>query len=168
MTHPLVQQLRFARSEFQRALVGVPEEDAQRRLMPMNCISWIVGHMAWHEQRSWLTRLQGITLIPELNELVANRKPASTPPLTEMWAAWKTITNACDPYLDTFTTEMFQASYLLDGQPADYSTGSVVLRVTYHYWYHTGESMAIRQMLGHQKLPEFVGELHLQAPYQPH
>lgn len=168
MKHPLIQQLHFARSEFKRALGSVSEGDAQRRLLPMNSISWIVGHMAWHEQRSWLTRMQGIILVPELNELAASKKPASTPPLAEMWAAWQTVTNACDPFLVTFTTEMLQMPFRIDGQPVDYSIGTVVLRVIYHYWYHTGESMAIRQMLGHQNLPEFVGEIQLHAPYQPH
>jgi len=46
MTHPLVTQLRFARSEFVRCLETVPPEDALRRLLPMNCLSWIVGHLA--------------------------------------------------------------------------------------------------------------------------
>jgi hypothetical protein len=39
-------------------------------------------------------------------------------------------------------------------------------RVIYHYWYHTGENMAIRQMLGHTRLPEFVGNIDSQAPYR--
>jgi hypothetical protein len=30
-------------------------------------------------------------------------------------------------------------------------------RTTYHYWLHLGESQAVRQMLGHTKLPDFVG-----------
>ena len=46
MTHPLITQLRFARSEFVRCLEGVSQEDAVKRLLPMNCISWIVGHLA--------------------------------------------------------------------------------------------------------------------------
>ena len=46
MTHPLVTQLRFARSEFVRCLEGVSDEDARHRIMPMNCISWMVGHLA--------------------------------------------------------------------------------------------------------------------------
>ena len=45
MTHPLVTQLRFARSEFVRCLEGVSDEDARSRIMPMNCISWMVGHL---------------------------------------------------------------------------------------------------------------------------
>src|SRR5579875_1056397 len=37
----------------------------------------------------------------------------------------------------------------------------------YHYWYHTGENAAIRQMLGHINLPEFVGDIDGEAPYCP-
>jgi hypothetical protein len=54
MPHPLVLQLRFSRHEFQRALAGLSDEDARRRVMPMNCISWNIGHLAWQEQRYWL------------------------------------------------------------------------------------------------------------------
>ncbi|HEX9738948.1 MAG TPA: hypothetical protein VGA91_06925 [Candidatus Limnocylindria bacterium] len=46
MTHPLVEQLRFARSEWRRALRGIPEANGFRRFEPMNSIGWIVGHMA--------------------------------------------------------------------------------------------------------------------------
>jgi hypothetical protein len=46
MIQPLVTQLRFARSEFVRCLDGVSDEDAIKRLLPMNCISWIIGRLA--------------------------------------------------------------------------------------------------------------------------
>ena len=46
MPHPLVDQLRFARSEFLRGLEGLTKEDAARRVLPANCISWNVGHLA--------------------------------------------------------------------------------------------------------------------------
>ena len=167
MPHPLVMQLRFTRSEFQRALEGLTEEDARRRLEPMNCISWIIGHLAWQEQRYWLTRLQDQTPLPLLNELVGYGRPASTPPLDAMWSAWEAITAAADPYLDTLTTERLQAPMLVDGQPAVYTVGSLLQRVIYHYWYHTGENMAIRQQLGHTELPEFVGDIDTEAPYRP-
>jgi hypothetical protein len=36
----------------------------------------------------------------------------------------------------------------------------------YHYWYHLGEAHAIRQMLGHQDLPQFVGDMSA-AVYRP-
>lgn len=82
----------------------------------MNCISWNIGHMAWQEQRYWLTRLQGQIPLPGLNELVGYGQPACTPPLVD-------------------------------------------------YWYHTGENEAIRQMLGHTDLPEFVGNIDDEAPF---
>jgi hypothetical protein len=56
--HLLVTQLRLARSEFVRCLEGVSEEDAIRRLMPMNCISWMVGHLANQEHRYWVVLAQ--------------------------------------------------------------------------------------------------------------
>src|SRR4051812_20536632 len=43
MTHPLVEQLRFARSEFRRGIEGVSDEEARRRFLPMNCLSWNIG-----------------------------------------------------------------------------------------------------------------------------
>jgi hypothetical protein len=36
----------------------------------------------------------------------------------------------------------------------------------YHYWFHTGEAHAIRQMLGHRDLPQFVGDMAA-AVYRP-
>jgi uncharacterized damage-inducible protein DinB len=168
MPHPLIIQLRFTRSEFQRALEGISDADASRRLLPMNCISWNIGHMAWQEQRYWLTRMQGQTPLPQLNELVGYGQPACTPPLSNMWEAWHTITQIVDPFLDTLTTEQLQEIRYSDGGQTDYTAGALLQRVIYHYWYHTGENMAIRQMLGHIDLAEFVGNIDDEAPYLPH
>lgn len=167
MPHPLVLQLRFTRSEFQRALDGLTDDDARRRIMPMNCISWNIGHLAWQEQRYCLWRSQGLIPLPHINELFAYGAPASTPPLDETWAAWHTITEAADLWLDTLTTEKLQQHVIIDDQPSDLIFGSLLQRLIYHYWYHTGENMAIRQMLGHVDLPEFVGNIDDEAPYQP-
>ena len=164
--HPLVTQLRFARGEFVRCLEGVSAEDAVRRLMPLNCISWIVGHMANQEQAYWLFVAQGRVVVPGLRELVGYGKPASTPPLQEMWDAWHTITQSADPFLDALTTERLLAFLEYKGKPVDESTGTLLRRCTYHYWYHTGEAHAIRDMLGHTGLPEFVGDMS-QAIYRP-
>jgi hypothetical protein len=167
MAHPLVDQLRFTRSEFVRALSGVTDEEARRRFLPMNCISWMIGHLAWQEQRYWLTRAAGTVLVPEINELAAYGAPASTPPLAEMWAAWRAITEAGDPFLDTLTTEMLTTFMMGTGQPDAETIGTRLRRTTYHYWYHTGESQAIRQMLGHTNLPEFVGDMNGLGDYRP-
>jgi uncharacterized damage-inducible protein DinB len=166
MAHPLVSQLRFTRREFQRALDGLTEQDAQRRIMPMNCISWNIGHLAWQEQRYWLFRAQGQVPLPALNDMFANGAPACTPSLEEAWAAWHTITRATDPWLDAITTATLQEDVVVNGTPLT-SFGSLLLRVIYHYWYHTGDNMAIRQALGHTGLPEFVGAIDDEAPYMP-
>ena len=100
MTHPMVSQLRFTRSEFMRGLEGLGEEDARRRLLPMNCISWNVGHLASQEQRFFLYGGQKQILLPKVDTDYAYGAPASTPPLDEMLAASKTITAAVDPWLD--------------------------------------------------------------------
>ena len=164
MLHPLILQLRFARSEFMRALAGVTETEAQQRFLPMNSISWTVGHLAWQEQRYWLTYSQQETPLPQLNELVGYGRPACTPPLAEMLTAWQTVTQTSDPFLDQITTAKLEEAIAL-GQWKTI-VGSLLLRVIYHYWYHTGEIMAIRQQLGHTNLPEFVGNIDDEAPYQ--
>jgi hypothetical protein len=167
MTHPLVDQLRFTRREWLRGLENIPEEDAKRHFGPMNCISWTVGHLAWHEQRYWLERAQGQVLIPVLNELFAYRAPMSTPALSEMLAAWHQVTQAVDPYLDTLTTALLQADLLHKGRSIGQTIGSGLHRINYHYWYHIGEIQAIRQMLAHPDLAEYVGDIDKEAPYRP-
>ncbi len=165
MAHFLVDQLRFARSEFVRCLEGVSAEDACRRLEPMNCISWIVGHLANQEHRYWVILGQGQDLAPGLNDLVGYGKPASTPPLNEMWDVWHTVTVAADRYLDTLTQGLLQTHFERQGKPVPESVGTMLLRNLYHYWYHLGEGHAIRQMLGHPDLPQFVGNMS-QAAYR--
>jgi hypothetical protein len=163
-----VLQLRFTRSEFKRALEGVTDEDARRRFMPMNCISWNIGHLAWQEQRYWLWRLQDRVLLPELNTLYCYGCPAHTPPLAEMWTAWNAVVTAADPFLDTLTTEyLLQARTFGTGDDTfRTSPGNLMQRVIYHYWYHIGENMAIRQNLGQAGLPDFVGDIDSEAPFR--
>ncbi len=167
MTHPLVTQLRFTRSELHRALDSVSDADARRRLEPMNCISWMIGHLANQEHYYWVQLAQGKTAVPGLNDLVGYGKPASTPPLADMWSAWHTVTQAADPYLDTLTPEVLQTHFEKNGKPVPESIGTMLQRVIYHYWYHIGEALAVRQLLGHSDLPEFVGDLGIKGPYRP-
>jgi len=167
MPHPLVSQLRFTRSEFKRALHGLNDQDARQRFMPMNCISWNVGHLAWQEQRYFWFYAQGQLPLPQVDKLFAYGAPASTPALDEVWAAWDAITQAADPWLDALTTEKLQQPVVRDGKPSPYLWGSLLQRMIYHYWYHTGENLAIRQMLGHTGLPQFVGDIDGEAPYRP-
>jgi DinB superfamily len=151
MTHPLVDQLRFARSEFRRALERLTDEDARRRFPPMNCISWNIGRL----------------LLPEIQENFRYGAAASNPAFDEMLDAWTTITKMSNRWLDEVTTETLLSEAHRDGKPTGAYFGSLMLRMTYHYWYHTGENMAIRQNLGHTGLSDFVGDIDGEAPYRP-
>lgn len=167
MTHPLIDQFRFTRREWLRGLEGVTEEDGARHFGQMNCISWIVGHLAWHEQRSFLMRPQNIILFPTLNEIFANGAAMSTPSLKEMLGVWQTVTAESEAYLDLQTTESLLTNLLLNGEPTRQTRGSALRRITYHYWFHLGEILAIRQMIGGKDLPEYVGDIEGEAPYRP-
>ena len=167
MPHPLVNQLRFTRSEFLRAVKGVNDDDGRKRILPMNCISWNIGHLAWQEQRYFLHFGQGKMLFPNINESFAYGAPASTPALEEVFAAWKSITKAADPWLNKLTSSKLQEHVISNGKQIDRIYGNLLQRVIYHYWYHIGENLAIRQQLGHSRLPQFVGAIDSKAPYQP-
>lgn len=167
MVQPLVEQVRFARSELRRALAGVTDEEARQRILPMNSISWMICHLAGHERRYWLQTAQGIAnTITELDDWGAYGKPASTPPLAGAWAAWEAATTAVDPFLDSLTHERMLEHLVIDGRRREESIGTMLMRVNLHYWFHIGEAMAIRQCLGHTNLPEFVGPLGEAAPYR--
>jgi hypothetical protein len=166
MPHPLVTQLRFTRTEFQRALEGLSEEDACKRLLPMNCISWNVGHLAWQEQRYFLTFAQDKVLLSRLQDEFRFGAPGSTPSLAEMQDAWQTITRAADEWLDTVTTEKLLEIYHHPSGQWSTTYGNLLQRVIYHYWYHTGENMAIRQSLQNKDLQDFVGNIDDEAPYR--
>lgn len=169
MAHPLVDQLRFARSEFWRGLEGFTEEDACRRVPPMNCSSWNVGHLAWQEQRYWLRYGAGRSPLPfpEIDAAFRSGGPASTPPLSEVRHAWEAVTAATDPWLDALDGRALLAPVVREGKPTDILFGLLLLRMTDHYWYHTGENAAIRRCLGHTGLPDFVGNIDAAAPYRP-
>jgi uncharacterized damage-inducible protein DinB len=167
MNHPLVDQLIFARSEFIRALQDLSEADAKKRILPMNCISWNVGHLAWQEQKYYLTYARGITLREDIQKELTKGAPASTPALKEMLEAWEAITREADYWLKDISNEILLQSVIVDGKTMEFTYGNVILRTIYHYWYHTGENCAIRQMLGHTDLPSFVGDIDGKAPYRP-
>lgn len=165
MTTALVDQLRFTRSEWQRGLAGVSDEDARRRIEPMNCLSWMIGHLAWHERLVWLERGQGRVVEPVL-DAVANGAPASTPSLAAMWDAWDRIVSVSDALLDALTPDGLLRPLPFDDRADRPTAGTELLHVIYHYWGHIGEASAVRQMLGHAGPPEFVGDIDRLAPFQ--
>ena len=164
--HPLVDQLWFTRREFLRGIKGVADDDAAVRLGPMNCIAWNVGHLAWQEQRYFLTIAQDRTPRPDIATGFAVGAPGSQPALVEVLAAWREITAAADEWLAGVTTADLLTGPTRKGKPPATSMGNRLQRTIYHYWYHLGENQAIRQQLGHARLPQFVGNIDDRAPYR--
>jgi hypothetical protein len=166
VTHPIVDQIRFARSEFIRGVHDLSEADATIRVGPANSISWTVGHLAWQEQRYWLQRLNGVSLIPELDSEYCYGCPPSAPTLATSLERWNRIVAATDPHLDAVTEETLGVDPVVNGEHIGATFGSMALRVIYHYWFHLGETQGIRQALGHTGLAEYVGDIDEQAPYR--
>ena len=150
MAHPLVDQLGFTRSEWQRGLRGLAERDGAKHYGQMNSIGWIVGHLTWQEQRYLLHRPQGIMPRPDIQAEFASGGPMSTPSLKAMLAAWRKMTRATEDFLDGLTTADLLVDLPLDGKRTGQTLGS-----------------AIRQMLGQRRLPQYVGNTEGQAPYRP-
>jgi len=167
MPHPLVDQLRFTRSEFMRGIRGVNDADARRRVEPMNSIGWNVGHLAWQEQQYFVTWPSGARPYPDIDREFVSGGPPSTPGLERVLEAWRAITAAADPWLDAMTSDELERHVVSGGRELQRRYGDLLQRVIYHYWYHTGENAAIRQALGHVKLPQFVGSIDTKAPYRP-
>lgn len=162
----LVDQLKFARNEWLRAFDGVNDADGARRFAPMNSLGWMMGHLAWHENLCWNVRGQGINPVPELHDVVAYGKPASTPALSEMLAAWHKVAAAAEPYLASINHDKALTFWERNGKPHKESVGTSVMHVVYHYFYHIGEGQAVRQMLNHPNRPEFINDMLGAAAYR--
>ena len=105
--------------------------------------------------------------MPGVAEQFAYGAPGTTPPLREVLAAWRAIAAEADPRLEALTTASLLDHPVSRGRPLAPTFGNLLQRTIYHYWFHTGENMAIRQQLGHGRLPEFVGDIDGEAPYRP-
>ena len=101
---------------------------------------------------------QDKNIAPGLNDLVGYGRPPSTPSWGEMWALWQRVTTSADHYLDSLPPGALSVMLQPGDRPAQ-GVGRLMLRNIYHYWFHLGEAHAIRQMLGHRDLPQFVGDL---------
>jgi hypothetical protein len=159
MTIALVTQRYFARRELIRFLDCVSQQDSIQRVEPINSISWIIGHLTAQDQHQ-LIELARIALPdPSIPELVGIGKPASAPPLDEVWTGWRGITNKADQFLETITSQMLTTDQEKNGAPGMESAGRFSLRNIYPDWFHIGEAQAIRQVLGHRHLQQNVGDL---------
>ena len=131
----------------------------------MNSISWMLGHMAWHERQVWFRRLRGLKVEPGLDAF-ATGQPASVPSLAVVQAAWDRIVAGADPFLDSLETADLEGLPVHDPRANPPIVGSQIQYVTYHYWSHIGEVSAVRQVLGHTGLAEYVGDFPSEAEYR--
>jgi hypothetical protein len=154
----IVNQLFFARYEFRKGFSGVTDEEGLKRLMPINSIAWMVGHLAWHEQFYWLKRAQNIVLIPELEKDASFRKPSGELFLCEMIVCWEEVTEKADGFLKLLSLPDLDSCMVVKDKKLNFNIGTMLSRMIYHYWYHNGEMQAVRQLIGHEDLPDFVSD----------
>jgi len=154
----IINQLKFARHEFRKGFTGVNDEDGKRRLNPVNSIAWMVGHLAWHEQYYWLKRAQDKLPFPALAESASFGKPAGELILSEMVSCWEAVIEKADDFLLTLDENGLEDCLVIKGKTLPFNIGTMLSRMIYHYWYHLGEMQAVRQLLGHVNLPDFVSD----------
>lgn len=153
--HSLVEMQHLTRAEFLRGLAGLSDRDARRRIEPMNCISWIIGHMACQEHAYFVAWPQGREAAIEYKTF-AYGSPASQPTFEETMALWRAASEAADALLHAADEESLKQLIIApDPRVERENLGTRITRNIFHYWSHIGEISAIRQILGHRP-PEFV------------
>lgn len=150
--HTLVQMYYLTRKEFERNLQGLTGEDARKRIDPMNCISWIIAHVAWQHHALFVDWPVGRQIDARYLPY-GYGAPPSEPPLEEVMGLWQDACTESDAYLQAATSESLQEkpSFSPEGE----SWGTLLVRCIFHTWCHLGEISSIRQILGH-KPPQFV------------
>lgn len=157
---PLVTQLEFTRQEFRRVMNGVNSDSGERVLPPFNSLSYIVAHMAVHEHTMWIVCGQEERLFPEIDQFRSGSE-ALVPSWNLVWEQWEQITLASSAFLHQLSTNDLYSclQHPTSDTPLQEVLGHTLLRVIFHYWFHLGEAHGIRQAMGHENLPEFVGKL---------
>ncbi|MFC1953790.1 DinB family protein [Chloroflexota bacterium] len=149
--HILAQMHHLARKELERGFQGLSDEDARKRIKPMNCISWIIGHLANQQHVFFIDWPQGKKSDARFHEFGFG-SPASEPPLGQILGLWQSSCEEVDVWLNTATEESLQASF---PSPNGENGGTLLVRDIFHIWFHTGEIISIRQILGHEP-PQYV------------
>ena len=156
--HTLAQMLELSRQEFDRNLAGLTDEDARKRIEPMNCISWIVAHVANQHHTIFVDWPAGRRTDARYQPF-GYQAPASQPPLDEALALWRDACQESDAWLQTADEAALAQVTPFFGE----NMGSLLVRCIYHTWHHAGEINAIRQLLGH-RAAEFVDMHDWQYP----
>lgn len=151
--HTLVQMYYLTQKEFERNLQGLTDMDARKRIEPMNCISWIIAHVA-NQHRTFFVDW------PEGRETDSRYKPygygspASQPSLEEAIALWRDACKDSEAWLQVATKDSLRDKGTFTS-PENENWGTLLVRCIFHTWCHLGEISSIRQILGHRP-PQFV------------
>jgi hypothetical protein len=155
--HALADMLLLSRREFERNLAGLTDEDARKRIGPMNCISWIIAHVANQHHAFFVIWRRGIEkdscYLP-----YGYGQPSSQPPLEEAMTLWRHTCKDSEKWLKTVTDDVLREfPAFVTSEKENY--GTLMVRCIFHTWCHLGEISSIRQVLGH-KPPQFVNLYH--------
>jgi hypothetical protein len=160
--HHLVAMLLVTRKEFLRALEGLHPTEASIRIGGLNCIGWMVGHVAWQESLFWLKWAQGLA-VPERLQPFATGHKGFIPEYAQVLADWREIRGATEPFLQRLDHERLQRHFVTQNAGVqdlrvEENAGTLLTRCVMHYWSHIGEIASVRSLLGHTA-PQFVGSL---------
>ena len=145
--------MEITRKEFERNLNGLTDEDARKRIEPMNCISWIIGHVANQQHTFFVDWPQGKEGDARYRDF-GYGSPASQPPLEGVMTLWRDACDEADVWLQAATSDSLQVRSQ-PTSPERENGGALLVRCIFHTWCHLGEISSIRQILGHRP-PEFV------------
>ena len=150
--HVLSEMVKLSRTEFERNLTGLSDEDARKRLEPMNCISWIIAHVA-NQHHAFFIALPGGRKVEERYRIYGFGNQPAQPPLEEALALWQEACRDSDAWLESATDEDMMT--VPEGMRNGENMGTLMVRCIFHTWDHLGEISSIRQIFGH-KPPQFV------------
>lgn len=151
--HTLVQLLYLTREEFNRNLQGLTDEDARKRIEPMNCISWIIAHVANQHRAFFVDWPAGRETSP-VYKTFGYGSPPSQPALHDVMTLWNNVCRESDAWLKSATEETLKLKGTITSPEAE-NWGTLIVRCIFHTWCHLGEINSIRQILGHRP-PQFV------------
>ncbi len=151
--HLLVEELYLSRREFERNLEGLTDDNARKRIEPMNYISWIIAHVA-NQHRTFFVDWPASRETNPLYKPYGFGAPPSQPPLEKALTLYRNACKDSDAWLQSATSESLQKTFACNSL-ANENAGTLLVRCIFHTWCHIGEISSIRQILGH-KPPQFV------------
>jgi len=144
------------------AVLSVRRKEFLCALEGLNCIGWIVAHVAWQESFFWQECGQG-QLVPQRLRAFATGRRGFVPDYGEVLGDCDEIARATERFLRNLDQQALKRHFIHQNAKvrdlvAEENAGTLLTRCIMHYWSHIGEIACIRSLLGH-KAPQFVGGL---------